>query len=133
MFGKKSESKPSGRIDTLIGAGTCIEGDIRFAGGVRIDGEVRGSVLAAEGAASSVLVLSELAQVNGSVSVDHLVSNGTINGAVVVKESLELQPKAKIIGDVEYSLIEIHQGAVIEGRLVHALTKSAEPTSESLD
>ena len=40
MFGKKSENKPSGRIDSLIGAGTRVEGSIRFAGGLRIDGEV---------------------------------------------------------------------------------------------
>ena len=50
MFGKKDESKPKGRIDSLIGTGTVIEGNIRFTGGLRIDGEVRGNVEAAEGA-----------------------------------------------------------------------------------
>jgi len=131
MFGRKSEGKPAGRIDTLIGAGTCIEGDIKFSGGLRIDGEVRGSVLAAEGASSSTLVLSELARVDGAVSVAHLISNGTISGAVLARESLELQPRARVVGDVEYSLIEMHQGAVIEGRLVHVSPKVAELNVES--
>jgi cytoskeletal protein CcmA (bactofilin family) len=126
MFSKKSDNKPQGRIDSLIGAGTQVEGNIRFTGGLRIDGEVKGCVEAAEGASSSTLVLSEQARIEGSVKVAHLVSNGTIVGPVTVSESLELQSRARIVGDVDYAIIEMHQGAVIEGRLVHRGTKLAE-------
>lgn len=126
MFGKKNDGKPQGRIDSLIGAGTRVEGSIRFAGGLRIDGEVVGSVEAAEGAASSTLVLSEHARVEGGVCVAHLVTNGTVVGAVTVSDSLEMLSKARIVGDVDYAVIEMHQGAVIEGRLVHRGAKSVE-------
>lgn len=126
MFGKKSDSKPQGRIDSLIGAGTLVEGNIRFSGGLRIDGEVRGSVEAAEGASSSTLVLSEHARVEGGVSVAHLVSNGTVVGPVRIGESLEMQSRSRILGDVEYVMIEMHQGAIIEGRLIHGIAKSVE-------
>lgn len=126
MFGKKDENKSAGRIDSLIGAGTRIEGDVHFAGGLRIDGEVKGSVLAAEGAASAVLVLSEHAHIEGGVNVAHLVTNGTVVGSVAVTQSIEMQSKSRIVGDVEYSLIEMHQGAVIEGRLLHAAGKPVE-------
>lgn len=112
---KKSENKPSGRIDSLIGAGTRVEGSIRFAGGLRIDGEVVGSVEAAEGASSSTLVISEHARVEGAICVAHLVTNGMVVGPVTVSESLEMQSKARIVGDVDYAMIEMHQGAVIEG------------------
>lgn len=118
MFGKKSDVAAHGRIDSLIGVGTRIEGDILFAGGLRIDGEVRGNVLAAEGASVSTLVLSEQARIEGRVSVAHLVINGTVVGPVKVTSALEMQARAKIIGDVEYALIEMQQGAVIEGRLL---------------
>lgn len=126
MFGKKNESKPLGRIDSLIGAGTRIDGSVSFTGGLRIDGEVIGSILAAEGASSSMLVLSEHARVEGAVNVAHLVTNGTVVGPVVVTQSLEMQSKAKIVGDVEYAVIEMHQGAVIEGRLLHSAAKPVE-------
>ena len=126
MFGKKDESKVQGRIDSLIGAGTRIEGNIRFSGGLRIDGEVKGNVEASEGASSSTLVLSEQAKVEGAVSVAHMVSNGSVVGQVTVTEFLEMQSRAKIVGDVEYALIEMHQGAVIEGRLVQRGGKSVE-------
>jgi cytoskeletal protein CcmA (bactofilin family) len=126
MFGKRDDGKPQGRIDSLIGVGTLVEGNIRFTGGLRIDGEVKGNVEAAEGASSSMLVLSEQARIEGAVSVAHLVSNGTVVGQVTVTEMLEMQSRAKVVGDVNYALIEMHQGAVIEGRLLHPASKSAE-------
>jgi cytoskeletal protein CcmA (bactofilin family) len=116
MFGKSD--KPNNRIDSLIGAGTVIEGNIVFSGGLRVDGEVRGSVSVASDQAGT-LVLSEHARIDGAVSVSHLVVNGTINGPVRSEEFLELQPRARVTGDVHYSKIEMHLGAVVQGRLVH--------------
>lgn len=126
MFGKKSENKPQGRIDSLIGAGTRVEGSLYFTGGLRIDGEVKGSVQSAEGASSSTLVLSEHARIEGTVAVAHLVTNGTVVGPVSISDTLEMQSKSRIVGDVEYASIEMHQGAVIDGRLVHSIGNSVE-------
>ena len=126
MFGKKNDGKPQGRIDSLIGVGTRVEGSVCFSGGLRVDGDVVGSVEAAEGATSSTLVVSEHARIEGAVSVAHLVINGMIVGPVNVSETLEMQSKARIVGDVSYAIIEMHQGAVIDGRLLHRAEKSVE-------
>lgn len=123
MFSKK-HSKPQSQIDSLIGANTVIGGDLNFSGGLRIDGQVNGNVIATKGKPST-LVLSEHAQVNGEVSVTHLVVNGVINGSVSASEYLELQNKAKVAGDVHYKTIEIQLGAIVEGRLLHS-TPAAE-------
>ena len=120
MFSKK-HSKPQTQIDSLIGANTMIGGDLNFSGGLRIDGQVNGNVIATPGKPST-LVLSEHAQVNGEVSVTHLVVNGVINGSVSASEYLELQSKAKVAGDVHYKTIEIQLGAIVEGRLLHSNT-----------
>lgn len=117
MFSRKTP-KPQNRIDSLIGAGTSIEGDISFSGGLRIDGQVKGNVRATDDQAST-LVVSEHARIEGEVSVSHVVVNGTIIGPVRSGEFLELQPKARVTGDVEYSSIEMHLGAVVQGRLIH--------------
>ncbi len=117
MFSRKSP-KPQNRIDSLIGAGTSIEGDVSFSGGLRIDGQVKGNV-SATGDQASTLVVSEHARIEGEVSVSHVVVNGTIIGPVRSSEFLELQPKARVTGDVEYSSIEMHLGAVVQGRLIH--------------
>ena len=118
MFSQK-HSKPQTQIDSLIGAGTTIEGNLNFSGGLRIDGQVNGNVIAAQGKPST-LVLSEHARVVGEVNVTHLVINGTIDGSVYASEYMELQGKAKVNGDVHYTTMEIQLGAIVEGRLVHS-------------
>lgn len=118
MFGVKKGSTPQSSIDSLIGAGTRIEGDIIFTGGLRVDGEVRGNISSANGLGGT-LVISEKASVEGEIVVGHVVINGTVIGPVCAGESLELLPSARVTGDVEYHQIEMQQGAVIQGRLVH--------------
>lgn len=123
MFGSRP-SKPQNRIDSLIGAGTRVKGDLLFTGGLRVDGEVDGNVIADAGKPST-LVLSEHARVDGEISVTHMVVNGTVTGPVRATEYLELQSKAKLIGDVHYKTLEIQLGAIIEGKLIH-LTDASE-------
>ena len=117
MLFQKS-GKPQNRIDSLIGAGTTISGDIAFAGGLRIDGEVKGNVHAVDDKIGT-LVISEHAHIEGEITVSHLVINGTVIGPIHATEFLELQPRARVTGDVEYNNIEMHLGAVVQGRLVH--------------
>lgn len=126
MFSRKS-SKPNGRIDSLIGVGTTVTGDLVFAGGLRIDGEVKGNVRSAP-ESQGMLVISERARVEGEIHVSHLVINGTVDGPVTSTEFLELQPGARVSGDVFYTSLEMHLGAVVQGRLVHQVggTKAVE-------
>ena len=112
MFGKKNQPP----IRTLVGEGTVILGELRFTDGLRSAGEVIGDVTAA-GDASSILVISEKARVTGKVSGGHVIINGSVNGPVRSTELLELQPKAVIVGDVRYEVLEMHQGATIDGEL----------------
>ncbi len=117
MFSNR-QSKPQNRIDSLVGAGTRIVGDVSFTGGLRVDGEIKGSVIA-DPSKPSTLVLSEQARVDGEVKVTHLVVNGTVVGPVHVAEYLELQSKARVTGDVHYRTLEIQLGAIVEGKLIH--------------
>ena len=122
MFGKNL-SKPQNRIDSLVGAGTSITGNVAFSGGLRVDGEIKGDVNSF-GDKPSTLVVSEHARIEGEITVSHLVINGTVIGPVHSSTFLELQAKARVTGDVEYSTIEIHLGAVVQGRLVHQATET---------
>lgn len=125
MFDRKQRrAPPQKRIDSLIGAGTVIRGDIEFRGGLRIDGQVEGDV-STVGGESGTLVISEEARVDGEVTVSHVVINGTVNGPVRADDYLELQTKARIAGDLQYRTLEMQQGAVVKGRLVHAEPESA--------
>jgi cytoskeletal protein CcmA (bactofilin family) len=65
------------------------------------------------------LVVSENARIDGEVHAAHIVVNGTIVGPVHATETLELQAGSRIKGDVYYKSIEMVQGSVVEGRMVH--------------
>ena len=126
MFGKTNKPSP---IDSLIGTGTTIEGNITFTGGLRIDGNIKGNVKAL-GSKPGTLVVSELAKVEGEIDVAHVVINGTVAGPVRASEYVELLPKARVTGNVSYKSIEIHVGAIVMGQLVYEAPSKSDKVVE---
>lgn len=127
MFGNKKQ-KATTRIDSLIGLETRISGSITFAGGLRIDGEVCGDVIGEEGKATT-LVVSEKARIVGAIRVGHMMLNGTVEGPIHAAHFLELQSKCKVKGDVYYSTLEMHPGAVVSGQLIHSGAQGGAPAT----
>jgi cytoskeletal protein CcmA (bactofilin family) len=113
MWFTKKKQPP---IRSLVGEGMVVQGELRFAEGLRIDGEVHGDVIAS-GEGNSILVISERGIVHGKVNASHVIINGAVMGPVHCDELLELQPKARIEGDVRYEVLEMHPGAQIDGEL----------------
>jgi cytoskeletal protein CcmA (bactofilin family) len=105
-------------VDTLIGKQTEILGDIRFSGGLHVDGAVKGKVLTTGEKASSLSV-SENGAIEGDVRVPHIVLNGTVVGDVHAAEKITIAAKARVTGNVYYKIIEMEAGAQINGQLVH--------------
>lgn len=112
MFLKKKQPP----IKSLIAQGSQITGNFKFSEGLRVDGSVIGNIRATEDE-SSLLVISEQATVAGEVHADHIIINGTVKGPIHASVMLELQPKARIEGDVHYAALEMHQGALVAGQL----------------
>ena len=112
MFNKKKQPA----IKSLISEGTEITGDFKFSDGLRIDGIIAGNIKAKPDLVN-ILVISETATVTGEIHADHIIINGTVNGPVHANVILELQPKARVLGDVYYAALEMHQGAIIAGQL----------------
>jgi cytoskeletal protein CcmA (bactofilin family) len=125
MFGKKAQPP----IKSLIAQGTHIDGNLKFNEGLRVDGEVYGDITATSDE-GSLLVISEAAVVQGGIVADHVIINGTVRGPVHARELLELQPRAKIEGDVSYVALEMHQGATICGSLKPLMTGTASSEDE---
>ena len=122
------------RSEDLTERGLGVQWDLRYCGmeerafALRIDGQVHGNVATADGQAGT-LVVSEHAKVEGEIRVSHIVINGTVEGPVAASDYLELQPKARVTGDVAYKTLEMHVGAVVQGRLNHG---QAEPESAAV-
>lgn len=116
MLGKKKRQQPA--IQTFVGFDTRVQGDIEFSGGLHIDGTVKGNVMASKDG-NATLSVSEKGRVEGAVIVPQVLLNGTVNGDVKSSGKVKLGPKARISGNVQYKLIEMENGAEVNGKLIH--------------
>lgn len=127
MFGKKRSRNVV--IQTLVGDGTRIKGDLRFESGCHIDGIVHGNVIA-DRDPEAFLSISEEGLVDGSVRVPRVSLNGTVQGDVFASGRVELGPTAKVVGNVHYELLEMAAGAEINGKLIHENAEASSQQSE---
>ncbi len=102
----------SGNIGSIIGQNTSIKGDLDFEGKVLIEGHFEGNIRSRDG---GTLIVSEIARINGEVDVPNLVLYGTIHGNVRASESLKMAATGRLIGDVEYHVISLSEGASVNG------------------
>ena len=123
MFNKKKQPP----IKSLIAQGSEIVGNFTFTDGLRIDGSVIGNIRANQDG-PSIVVISETASVSGEIWADHIIINGSVKGPIHASVMLELQPKARIEGDVHYTALEMHQGALVSGQLRPIIAGEEKPT-----
>jgi cytoskeletal protein CcmA (bactofilin family) len=116
MF-KRNQNKTA-KIDTLIGADTRINGDVEFAGGLHVDGHINGNVKGTS-AANTLLSVSESGCIEGSVAAPSVILNGIVKGDIDAADRVELGAKARVLGNVHYTIIETAVGAQINGKLIH--------------
>ena len=119
MWGSNKKIRSS-KIETLIGQGIVISGDLKFSGGLHLDGKIIGDVTSNEGS-NSVLVVSDHGCIEGDVHVSFAVINGKVKGNVFATQKLELSGNASITGNVHYNLLEMASGADVNGNMVHDL------------
>jgi len=122
MFGRRKAD--NGRIATLIGEGTRIEGDITIVDGVHLEGSVRGNVRTSPGG-EAVLTIARQGVVEGSVEVPRVIVHGSVRGDIRASDKVELGATARISGSVSYGVIVMAAGAVIEGRLIAPASAAA--------
>lgn len=117
MLGK-GKNKKTTRMDTLVGPQSEISGDIKFTGGLHIEGTIKGNVIA-ENDGISLIQLTENGTIEGEVKAPFIVLNGVVIGDVYGGEHVELASKARVTGNVYYNLMEMAVGAEVNGKLVH--------------
>src|SRR5258708_13945035 len=116
MFKRKQNKNL--KIDTLIGAGTRINGYVEFSGGLHLDGYISGNV-SSEPSTDAILSVSEQGGIEGSVSVPNVILNGIVKGDIDATRRLEMGEKARVLGNRRYSAIETAMRAQINGTLLH--------------
>jgi cytoskeletal protein CcmA (bactofilin family) len=116
MFGKKQSMHTV--VETLVGSNSKLNGDLHFRGGCHIDGTVKGNVTA-DSDTDSALSIGVSGEIDGRVTVPCVILNGIVKGDVFASQRVKLSSTARVIGNVYYNLIQMAEGAEINGRLVH--------------
>lgn len=116
--GAGGNAKSEVAMDTLIGRQTEVLGDVRFSGGLHVDGKIKGKVVADGANKSASVSVSESGAIEGDVRVPNIMLNGRVTGDVHASERIHLAARARVNGNVYYKVIEMEAGAEINGQLV---------------
>jgi cytoskeletal protein CcmA (bactofilin family) len=129
MLGHKKAGGSLSRATTLVSKDTEIVGDIHFSGTLEVEGRVRGNITASADSGAMVRVVDK-GCVEGEVQAPVIVINGLVQGNVHAGLRLELAPRARVEGDVFYTLVEMAVGAEVNGRLMHVDTQQSGQSEE---
>lgn len=116
MSEKSHSSHVPKRIDTLIGAGMRIEGDINCKGVLRLQGEIAGNVFCL-GDSGATLIVDAQGTVTGQIEAEHADVRGRVLGPVRSLETIEVHPTGAIVGDISFRRMAIHAGGVVDGQV----------------
>jgi cytoskeletal protein CcmA (bactofilin family) len=109
MFGKETGSSGDTKLNSIIGKGSNCEGEIVVGGGLKIDGKFKGKIKA-----DSVFVGKE-ALIEATVETNVAVIGGKVLGDVIARESLELQAKSELVGNVKTKNLVVGESAILDG------------------
>jgi cytoskeletal protein CcmA (bactofilin family) len=100
-------------INTLVGPGTVLKGDIDTGGFTRIDGSVIGNVTA-----KGNVIIGERARMKSNVSGTKITIGGVVYGNVIARSSLVILSTALVIGDIITRRIQVDDGCLIHGKVL---------------
>lgn len=103
--------KNEGKLDTIIGKGTRIEGTIKVEGATRIDGIVSGKL-----ESNDIVTIGPGGEVKAEVKARTIIVGGKVEGNLEASEKIELQSKSELLGDLISKSLLIEHGAIFHGQ-----------------
>ncbi|AKL98264.1 bactofilin family protein [Endomicrobium proavitum] len=110
MISKKSSKNLLDSVETIVGASSFFEGNIKTDKTVRIDGKIIGNI-----DASGVLIGAD-ARIDGNIKAEIVMVGGTVDGNINASDSVEILSKAKVVGNIKTNIFTIAEGAYFEGK-----------------
>jgi len=99
-------------LNTIIGPGTSVSGDIESGGFTRVDGNVQGDLKA-----RGRVIIGERARMKSNVSGTYITVGGVVFGNVLASERLVILTTGLVMGDIITRRIQADEGCLIHGRV----------------
>ena len=100
-------------INTIIGKGSAISGNMKINGFIRIDGDIDGS-LETDGND----IVGENAGIRGDLTAKSVIIGGIIKGNIKANESVKILAEAAVIGDIISRKVQVDGSAIIHGHCI---------------
>ena len=100
-------------INTIIGKGSAISGNMKVNGFIRIDGDIDGSL-----ETDGNVIVGENARIRGDLTAKSVIIGGIIKGNIKATESVKILSDAAVIGDVLSHKVQIDGSAIIHGHCI---------------
>ncbi|HXU83324.1 MAG TPA: polymer-forming cytoskeletal protein [Polyangia bacterium] len=97
-------------VTTLLGRGSEFEGKLSFEGTVRIDGKLTGEIFT-----DDVLIIGEGAEVKAEINVGSIVIEGSVQGNINAKRSVELHTPGRVRGNITTPSLYVEKGVIFDG------------------
>lgn len=107
-------------INTFIGAGSSVTGDLKIAGFMRIDGDVDGNL-----DISGRVIIGEKARVRGNVNAQTAIIGGVVEGDIVASDGVQLFATATVLGDVITRHLKVAENCLLQGQCISVADESA--------
>ncbi len=113
-------------IQSLLGEGVEMTGELSFTHGLRVDGVVRGKVRS-EGS----LVIGASGRVEAEVLIQSISINGEFRGAIHAADRVEIHKDGRVYGEIYTPCLIIEAGALFEGKCNMSDQKSVKPEEKA--
>ena len=112
MFGKEGDAVTGGEgnLNSILGPGCKVKGNIDLKGTLRIDGDFDGEITCPE-----TLIIGKSGVVKADVNVKNAVIGGKLVGNVSATNKIELQTGSHVEGDISTARLVIDEGVFFEG------------------
>ena len=100
-------------INTIIGKGSAISGNMKVNGFIRIDGDIDGNL-----ETDGNVIVGENARIRGDLTAKSVIIGGIIKGNITANESVKILADAAVIGDVISRKVQVDGSAIIHGHCI---------------
>lgn len=100
-------------INTIIGKGSTIAGDVKINGFLRIDGDIKGKI-----ETTSNVIVGDSARIKGNINASSIVIGGIVIGDVIAPKGIKLLENSILIGDVSTKSLQIGENVIFNGHCI---------------
>lgn len=100
-------------INTFIGSGSAISGNLKIAGFVTVHGDLDGDL-----EATGKVIVSEEARVRGNITAKSAIIGGVVEGNITAPDFIQLFQTASVVGDISTRKLVLEDGVLFQGHCI---------------